>query len=122
MKRSWLVLLLLLPDTLFAQQVPRDAWIEEMKTLIPGVFCSNGDTYFRQCFDAPAEKCEEVASSAARLCLQRFESQIPDLLNQPRDGTLWGQRIGSCSGTIFERSLLESRIDSARCNDISNWQ
>jgi len=67
-------------------------------------------------------ECEETALSATRICLRKYGAEIPNVLNQPRDGTHWGRIVGSCVGEAYEMTLMQKRIDNAKCNDISNWQ
>ena len=108
--------------SLHAQQVKKEQWIAHMRTIIPAYFCNSDDSYFRQCFKVNSLKCEEVAASTGRICLGDLESQIPAVLNQPEDGTFWGQKVGRCAGIAYEASLKGSRISNSKCNDISNWQ
>ena len=104
-----------------AQNVSKDQWLTVMKTALPAALC-NSAQYFRQCFDVTAMECEEAAASTTRICLADLESNIPEILVQPRDGTYWGSKVGECSGNAYEVSLIKKRITSAKCNDISNWQ
>ena len=105
----------------FAQEVTKEQWVSAMKTALPAHFCQKTQ-YFRQCFNVTATECEEVASSTARICLNEFDQQIPNILVQPKDGTLWGTKVGACAGTAYESTLLEKRISNEKCNNVSNWQ
>lgn len=103
-----------------AVDVTKDQWIAAMKTALPTAFCSSAQ-YFRQCFDVTATECEETAISATRICLQDFSSQIPAVLHQPQDGTLWGTKVGECAGNAYELALIKKKISNAKCNDPANW-
>jgi hypothetical protein len=70
------------------QEVSKADWIETMKTALPTGFCADG-TPFRTCFEVTQEQCEDAAASATRLCLKKFQRQIPAKLKQPEDGTKW---------------------------------
>jgi len=61
-------------------------------------------------------------SSAARVCLKKYKSEIPELLNQPKDGTRWGVIIGECAGNSFEIGLLKKKIDSDECKNSDKWR
>jgi hypothetical protein len=104
-----------------AQEVAKDQWVAAMKTALPAAFC-NSAQYFRQCFDVTAVECEEAAASTTRICLTELNSQIPNILIQPKEGTLWGTKVGECAGNAYETSLIKKRISNAECNDVSNWQ
>ncbi|MFV0478384.1 MAG: hypothetical protein ACK5ME_11185 [Parahaliea sp.] len=113
---------LLLTSTLVqAQEVPKDQWVSAMKDILPTAFC-NADAYFRQCFKVDAVKCEEVAVSATRNCLDKYDSQIPASLSQPQDGTRWGTAVGQCAGEAYEVTLMDKRTSTAKCNDPAQWQ
>jgi len=45
-----------------------------------------------------------------------------DFLKQPEDGRLWGTKIGSCTGTSYDATLLAKKINSAKCNNKSAWR
>jgi len=102
-------------------EVSKEAWMESMSTALPTLFCQSNQ-YFRQCFDITQAECEETAASATRICLQKYESKIPDTLVQPEDGTYWGRIIGSCAGEAYEITLRKKRISNQKCNDPSNWK
>lgn len=105
----------------YAQKVSKAEWISAMKTALPAYFCQDAQ-YFRECFTVDIIECENVASSVTRLCLNELESKIPETLNQPNDGRVWGTKIGMCAGTTYETTLIKKRISGEKCNNISNWQ
>jgi hypothetical protein len=121
--RSTLVILFLLcmATVVNAGDVRKDVWINAMSTALPTAFCQSNQ-YFRQCFEVSQIACEETASSATRICLNKYRAEIPDVLNQPKDGTHWGSIIGKCAGEAYEMALLKKRINSEACNNIANWQ
>ena len=92
-----------------------------MQEALPGYFCKN-ESYFRSCFQVSEEQCLYVADAATSTCLARFTEQIPDSLNQPQDGTHWGEKVGACAGTLYEYKLIKVRISSQKCDDPSYWQ
>ncbi len=115
------ILLLFFIGHVNAVEVSKDSWVEHMETALPTYQCQS-QAYFRQCFDVTAEKCEEVMGSATRTCLDQVSDSIPDILNQPQDGTMWGSRVGSCAGRTYEITLAKQRTNTDRCNNINNWR
>lgn len=115
-----LSLLLLSSFSVHAQEVAKERWMEAMTTALPMAFC-NSAQYFRQCFEVTAPECEETAISATRVCLLKYQQDIPPTLMQPRDGTHWGQILGKCAGEAYETSLINKRISSDKCNNPGNW-
>ncbi|MDM8565893.1 hypothetical protein QUF74_09600 [Candidatus Halobeggiatoa sp. HSG11] len=103
------------------QEVTKEQWVSVMKTRLPAHFCQ-AEQYFRQCFNVVATECEEVAASTMNICLSELNNQIPNVLIQPKDGSLWGTKVGSCAGIAYETSLIKKRISNDKCNNISNWQ
>lgn len=104
-----------------AGQVTKAEWLAAMPSALSNYFCQP-DQYFRQCFDVTAPRCQEVVESASVECLTNYQNDIPEVLNQPRDGTHWGQVVGRCVGQSYELSLTSVRLSNRRCNDPSNWQ
>ncbi|MBL4711941.1 MAG: hypothetical protein JKX75_05490 [Gammaproteobacteria bacterium] len=122
MKFKLIVLtILLFPLNLSATEVTKSNWFNGMSTALPTAFC-NSSQYFRQCFSVSAQECEETAASATRICLNKNDKDIPHVLVQPKDSTHWGTIIGACAGEAYEIALINKRINSVKCNDISNWQ
>jgi hypothetical protein len=109
-------------SAIICADVARETWVEGMKKILPEVFCRDSAGYFRQCFDISSEKCFEMAASATEDCLNENLDQIPTTLKQPDDGSVWGQKIGSCAGTRFEAGLIQYRNSNPKCNDASNWR
>ena len=100
--------------------VERDVWMASFETALPVALCKDG-FYFRACFTVTPAECEQTASSATRVCLAKFEKQLPLEIHQPDEGTEWGSKIGSCAGTAYETALSTRRISNAKCNDPSQW-
>ncbi|MEM6998791.1 MAG: hypothetical protein AAF419_03005 [Pseudomonadota bacterium] len=122
MKQMWVsmvVFLITAPAT--AAEIAKNDWVEQMEIALPAAFCRS-EQYFRQCYTITANECEEIAASTTRICLKKFTDQMPDLFQQPKDGTEWGTKVGECAGAAFDLSISEKRIDSALCNDVTNWQ
>ena len=101
--------------------VRKDAWFSDMRNLLPSLFCKDG-SYFRECFEANASVCHSTATEATESCMRQFEPQIPEQLHQPNDGGLWGNKIGTCAGTVFEVTLKKSRVNNAKCNNPALWK
>jgi len=91
-----------------------------MTSALPAAFCESKQ-YFRQCFSITATQCEETALSVTRICLNKYKSDLPDVLVQPKDGTHWGSIVGRCAGETYETVLIKKRINSQKCNDPGNW-
>lgn len=114
--------------TLFIVSLPADAtevkktdWVQQMTTVLPVLLCQT-DQYFRQCFNVNSEVCERTMSSAARVCLRKYEDDIPDALMQPEDGTRWGKIVGKCVGASYEAVHINKKKTEDKCDDISYWQ
>jgi hypothetical protein len=116
-----ILLAVLLPALANAQEMAKEQWVTGMKTALPAHFCQTAQ-YFRQCFKVTATECEEVSASTTRICLSELNNQIPNVLVQPKDGTFWGTKVGSCAAIAYGNALIKKSISNAKCNDISNWQ
>jgi hypothetical protein len=101
--------------------VPKDTWVKSMRDFLPAALCRDG-WYFRSCFELTASECHAGATTATAACLQQYDTQIPQELQQPDDGRLWGDRVGTCAGTLLEASFRAKRISTAKCNDPSAWK
>jgi antitoxin (DNA-binding transcriptional repressor) of toxin-antitoxin stability system len=101
-------------------QAEREAWLDRMSTAIPAMFCQPGQ-YFRSCFTASAEECEEAAASAARVCIRQYRDRIPEILDRAAAGEQ-GSVLGSCAGTAFETMFAKRRLSNERCDDPNNWR
>lgn len=101
--------------------VGKDAWLSDIRNFLPSLFCKDG-SYFRECFEANASVCHSTATESTETCMRQFESQIPEKLHQPSDGGLWGNKIGTCAGTVFEATLLKKRINNEKCNNPELWK
>lgn len=122
MKTKLLITLLtLMTANTYAVEVTKQDWIAGMNNALPSVFCE-ASTYFRQCFDASAEKCQEITASATQKCLTKNADDIPNTLTQPEDAQHWGTIIGSCAGEAYEMTLAKQKIANEKCDDIDNWK
>ena len=74
-------------------------WISHMKTALPEAFCQP-NMPFRQ--GVSAKTCAKIARASTIACLEKIEPEVPETLAQPDDGTLWGNKLGECAGTIHE--------------------
>lgn len=104
-----------------AAEVEKEVWINAMSTALPTAFCQSGQ-FFRQCFEVTQIECEETAASATRICLGKYKSEIPKVLNQPQDGSKWGRIIGKCAGEAYGIALQQKFKNNPKCNDPSHWQ
>jgi hypothetical protein len=117
-----IILTLALPTTALAgRTVTKEEWVSGMGDILPAYFCKNG-WYYRSCFDISAEECHSVVTEATKSCLRQYSPQIPETLEQPKDGKEWGNKIGTCVGTIIEGASREKRISSEQCDDITKWK
>lgn len=101
--------------------VPKETWAKSMRDILPAAICRDG-WYFRSCFEITASECHAAVTTATAACLQQYDAQIPQELRQPDDGTFWGNRVGTCAGTIFEATFRAKRISTAKCDDPSAWK
>lgn len=106
--------------TATAQEIAKKQWIDHVSTALPIMMCEAG-TYFRECFRVSQQKSMEIALSKTRICLKENSGKIPDSLRQPKDGARWGKIVGACAGERYEITLKEKRINSAQCNNPTNW-
>lgn len=112
---------LLLPLPANAAEVSKLYWFNGMSTALPTTFC-NSNQYFRHCFSVSAQECEVAVASATRICLNKNNKDIPDILVQPEDGAHWGAIIGKCIGDTYEITQKQKHISNTKCNNISDWQ
>ncbi|MEI7968693.1 MAG: hypothetical protein WCJ69_06875 [Betaproteobacteria bacterium] len=122
MTRTTFVLLAVLaaPHSVRAADVDRTEWMRGMEAALPEFFCQPRQ-YFRQCFRVSDADCRKLAASTARTCLERYRPDLPPRLAQPADGIRWGNAVGSCAGTAYEKALSSRRVSSAKCNDPAQW-
>ena len=116
-----IIILILCPALSFSEPISKEQWSEALHTVLPTMFCQPAQ-YFRQCFHVSQQECEQTSLSATRVCIEKNKNNIPEILNQPRDGSHWGTVIGTCAGTAYELTLNSKRINSEKCNDVNNWK
>lgn len=104
-----------------ATEVGKEFWMEEMKSALPKTFCQSIH-FFRQCFDINEIQCIETASLATKICLHKYINQIPELLQQPKDGARWSNAIGQCAGENFYETLRRKYKATAECDEMNHWQ
>ena len=104
-----------------AEEVSKEYWKDSMSTALPKAFCESIH-FFRQCFDVNEVQCFETASLATKICLHKYINQIPDTLNQPKDGAKWSNIIGQCAGENFYATLQRKYKATAECDAINHWQ
>ncbi|MEP5766172.1 MAG: hypothetical protein ABJ308_16360 [Halieaceae bacterium] len=112
------VVLLSIPAV--AETVSKQAWGTQMEAALAASFCQS-DAYYRQCFSISASQCKETASSVTKACLAKSGADIPDPLQQPADGTRWGNIVGRCAGNAFEAAQAQAKQQNSRCQDAKNW-
>jgi len=115
------IFVLLMSASANSVEISKEAWMDSMSTVLPTALCQ-ADQYFRQCFDVSQTECEETATSATRVCLQKYKDKIPNTLVQPRDGAYWGSLVGACAGEAYEVTLQKKRISNQKCDDPNNWK
>ena len=104
-----------------AEEVRKEYWVDAMRTALPDTFCQSMH-FFRQCFDINEDQCIETASLATRICVHQYINQIPDTLNQPKDGAKWSNIIGQCAGENYFSTLSRIYKDTKECNDMNHWK
>ncbi len=103
-----------------AQGVSKSLWIKGMSNKLPAMFCES-EQYFRQCYQVTATKCEEVATSITRTCLNKFSSRMPAQFTTREEGERWGRIVGECAGEGYGRILRKEFINTQKCNDPRAW-
>ena len=80
--------------------------------------------FFRQCFrDVAESECKDSMTRHIASCVSGGVN-IPDVIGSAEESAALGTRVGACAGSRYETAFTEAgrRIDSALCNDPSNWQ
>ena len=49
-----------------------------------------------------SKKCLIYTKSFTKVCIEYNEEFIPEILNQPEDGSKWGEIIGECVGKLYD--------------------
>jgi hypothetical protein len=114
------ILVLSVPVSM-ADEVNKDYWVETMKTALPTTFCQSMH-FFRQCFDINEDQCIETASLATKICLHKYITQIPDTLDQPKEGAKWSNIIGQCVGENYYATLSRIYKDTKECDEMNHWK
>ncbi|HAB36727.1 MAG TPA: hypothetical protein DCE52_01750 [Rhodobacteraceae bacterium] len=114
-------LVLMLTGKSYAVDINKQDWLNAINSELPAALCDSS-TYYRQCFTVSAQKCEAIAASTTEKCLKNNEKNIPNILDQPKDGTHWGSIVGACAGQAYEDTLTEFKISNKKCNNAANWQ
>lgn len=99
---------------------PKKAWIDAVSTALPTLFCEEKQ-FFRQCFKVSQEECEKGAASATRVCLNKYEKEMPEKFTREL-GKKWGEKVGSCAGSTYEIALVEKKRSDKKCSDPKFWQ
>ena len=122
MKKIALIgVLIIFGNTAGAQEFSKEKWIHTMKTEFHIYFCPSKN-YSRQCFTGVQEsQCRMVATDASSACLKKIEGNIPASLNRT-DDEYWGKQLESCVQKAYEFSFLKQKINTAKCNNPSNWR
>lgn len=109
-------------NSVFAgESMEKGQWIKSMKDSLPSYACQE-DQYFRKCFNISEQVCRNSLVESFSSCLKKVENEIPNTIEMPEKSEYWGQRIGSCAGSLFEEKLKSKKVDSGRCNDPENWK
>ena len=103
------------------ETISKNDWVGHMKQSLPAYVCKDG-SYFRSCFSVDAKGCNAAIAEAVDGCVSQMGSKIPAQLNQPEDGKKWGEQLGSCAGTAYEKKLSGKKISNDKCNNPDNWK
>jgi len=116
------MIILGLASTAFAGgTVGKEAWLAGIQDILPAALCQDKG-FFRACFSVSVDECHSLITDATKSCARQYSSQIPELLEQPKDGTEWGTKIGVCVGTLIEGSNADKRIHTDKCDDPNAWK
>jgi len=78
------------------------------------------DQYFRACFRVSEARCKEVVREELDRCVARHAASLP-LVRGRDSGAQAGQVLGQCAGAAYDIRLLAERLQSAQCNDPTQW-
>jgi hypothetical protein len=98
-------------------EIPREKWMDFFSTAWPTLVCSAEDGFFRTCFSSSAERCEKVALSSVRVCLERSKDDIPPAISSIEMSTRWGKIVGSCAGRNLAIALLPEATPTPKCKE-----
>lgn len=113
---TWLVFAMSM-GAVGCKQISRKSWISEMRKKAPQELCKDG-TYFRVCFKVTRQECEAAIEAATATCLEKYRSQIPRTLMQPQDGRKWGQKVGACAGSAYDKKMVAKQQLTAKCRAV----
>lgn len=99
-----------------AGSVPREKWIDQFSTAWPTLACSAEDGFFRACFSTSAERCEKVALSSVRVCLEKSKDDIPAQITSRDMSASLGKAVGTCAGANRAVALARERTRNAKCD------
>lgn len=106
---------LLAPLLARAGEIPRDQWIDQFSTAWPTLVCSAEDGFFRACFAVSAQRCEKVALSAVRVCMEKNIDEIPAVIASREASAKLGKTIGTCAGRNLSIALSAESTPTASC-------
>jgi hypothetical protein len=116
-KKVLIVVFCMLSVNVMAEGVPKGKFVSAMETGLPVTFC-NSKSFFRQCFNITDRECEEVAISATRVCVKKYNNEIPDPIQHREDAGKIGNDVGRCVGETLSVSFLKQYISNTTCNSV----
>ena len=92
-----IILILFLPSIVLSKPFPKSDWLKAVGKKLPTVLCK------MEPFNKEGTKmCLIYTKSFTRACIFYNYENIPDMLNQPKDGTKWGSILGTCVGKLYD--------------------
>lgn len=102
-----------------SKEISKSDWLKYMASTVPSAFCQEGQ-YFRQCFEIPGSTCLDTARKAIKICIDKEKQNLPESLDQVT-GEQWGNIIGTCAGSEFEKIQINSKFKNQKCYNPTNW-
>jgi hypothetical protein len=114
------LILIFSPSVAVSESIQKRDWLQNVHMNLPILLCVPKG-YFRQCFSVSVQECEGTALAATKDCIEKYSSQLPDVMSLPKDGQDWGRTIGTCAGARTELALVRKRVNNPKCADSRNF-
>ncbi len=101
----------------FATELDKATWVTGYKSGVTAGWCT--DELIKECWTVSEKTCQSVAEKSLDFCIKQIEASLPATFSQPKDGTYWGSKVGSCIGSQYAKSLQKSfNMKSRRCQEL----
>lgn len=113
---AYSLLMILVTDT-FADEktISKEEFFKYLPETFTQKFCQE-EQFFRICYKTTQKKCEEIITSATKICIGQIRSQISPRMVRSMCAP-WGAKIGECVGLTYAQKLQSSFIDTDYCNN-----